>query len=87
MKEQAVTTLKNFIGGEWVTSRSATDQVYNPATSEVIARVPLSSKDEVNEAVEASKAAYRDWSTKPVPQRARILFAYQQLLVSHWDEL
>ncbi|SDW63337.1 hypothetical protein SAMN05421781_2484, partial [Marinococcus luteus] len=31
MQEQAVTTLKNFIGGEWVESRSATDKVYNPA--------------------------------------------------------
>ncbi|WP_079474128.1 CoA-acylating methylmalonate-semialdehyde dehydrogenase [Marinococcus halophilus] len=87
MKEQAVTTLKNFISGEWVESRSATDKVYNPATSEVIAHVPLSSKDEVDEAVKASQAAYRDWSQKPVPQRARILFAYQQLLIRHWDEL
>src|SRR5699024_219057 len=82
------TTVKNFIGGKWVTSTSEkVEPVYNPATGEVIAEVPLSTTGEVDEAVKVADAAFQDWRKKPVPQRARILFKYQQLLVDHWDEL
>src|SRR5699024_6658401 len=38
-------------------------------------------------AVKVADAAFQDWRKQPVPQRARILFKYQQLLVDHWDEL
>ncbi|OXM84042.1 CoA-acylating methylmalonate-semialdehyde dehydrogenase [Paenibacillus rigui] len=81
-------TLKNFIGGEWVESRSAqADPVYNPATEEILAYVPLSSREELNEAVSNAKETFQSWSRTPVPRRARILFKYQQLLVEHWEEL
>src|SRR5690606_15400236 len=61
--------------------------VYNPATGEVIARVPISSTEEVDEAARAAKAAFETWKRVAVPKRARILFRYHQLLVDHWDEL
>src|SRR5690625_2958481 len=80
--------LKNFIGGKWVETQSdKTEPVYNPATGEVIAEVPLSTTAELDEAVQVADKAFQDWRKKPVPQRARILFSYQQLLVEHWDEL
>lgn len=80
--------LKNYINGEWVESSSnSSEDVFNPATGEVIARVPISTKDEVNEAVHVAKEAFYMWKEVPVPRRARILFKYQQLLVEHWDEL
>jgi malonate-semialdehyde dehydrogenase (acetylating) / methylmalonate-semialdehyde dehydrogenase len=80
--------LQNFIGGEWVDALSAsTEPVYNPATEEVIAQVPISSKEDVNRAVEAATKAFASWSKTPVPRRARVLFKYQQLLVDHWEEL
>ncbi|MYL51456.1 CoA-acylating methylmalonate-semialdehyde dehydrogenase [Halobacillus litoralis] len=83
-----VKTLKNYIGGEWVEAKSdQTEEVYNPATGEVIARVPISSKEDVDYAVNVAKVAFEDWKEVPVPKRARILFKYQQLLVEHWDEL
>src|SRR5699024_1028247 len=81
-------TVKNFIGGKWVASTSKkVEPVYNPATGEVIAEVALSTTEEVDEAVKVADAAFQDWRKQPVPQRARILFKYQQLLVDHWDEL
>ncbi|HIV73570.1 MAG TPA: CoA-acylating methylmalonate-semialdehyde dehydrogenase [Candidatus Pseudogracilibacillus intestinigallinarum] len=81
-------TVKNFIGGKWVTSTSEKlEPVYNPATGEVIAEVPISTKEELNEAVAIANEAFETWRKVPVPQRARILFKYQQLLVEHWDEL
>ncbi|MEK3882634.1 CoA-acylating methylmalonate-semialdehyde dehydrogenase [Paenibacillus sp. PL2-23] len=83
-----VSTLNNLIGGQWVPSRSGrTEPVYNPATEEVLAYVPISSSEEVDEAVAAAKTAFRGWSRTPVPRRARVLFKYQQLLVEHWEEL
>ncbi|MCR8633302.1 CoA-acylating methylmalonate-semialdehyde dehydrogenase [Paenibacillus radicis (ex Xue et al. 2023)] len=83
-----IPTLRNFIGGEWVEAASAhTDAVPNPATGETIARVPHSSKEDVDRAVVAAKAAFQEWKLVPVPRRARILFKYQQLLVDHWQEL
>ncbi|TVY08463.1 CoA-acylating methylmalonate-semialdehyde dehydrogenase [Paenibacillus cremeus] len=81
-------TLRNYIGGEWVEATSGrTEAVPNPATGETLAIVPLSSKEDVNNAVAAAKAAFAQWKQVAVPRRARILFKYQQLLVEHWDEL
>ncbi|MGZ7445942.1 methylmalonate-semialdehyde dehydrogenase [Paenibacillus sp. TH7-28] len=83
-----VEILKNYINGEWV--ESATDRyedVYNPATNEVIARVPLSTKEEIDHAVEVAAEAFKSWQKVAVPRRARILFNYQQLLTRHKEEL
>ncbi|MFX3634201.1 MAG: CoA-acylating methylmalonate-semialdehyde dehydrogenase [Candidatus Pristimantibacillus sp.] len=80
--------IKNFIGGQWVESAStASEPVFNPATEEILGQVPLSSKAEVNDAVQAAKSAFPAWSRTAVPRRARVLFKYQQLLVDNWEEL
>ncbi|MFS0722995.1 CoA-acylating methylmalonate-semialdehyde dehydrogenase [Paenibacillus sp. 1P07SE] len=81
-------TIPNFIGGRWAASASqTTEPVYNPASGEVIAQVPLSSRADLDDAVVAAKAAFPGWSRTAVPRRARLLFRYQQLLVEHWEEL
>lgn len=83
-----VSTIANYIGGRWVASATdALEPVYNPATGEVIAQVPLSSRADLDAAVAAAKAAFPGWSRTAVPRRARILFRYQQLLVERWEEL
>lgn len=88
MVQTKVQELRNFIGGQWVASTEGNyDNVYNPATGEVIARVPISSRSELDAAAEAANQAYREWSRVPVPKRSKLLFAYRQLLVDHWNEL
>ncbi|MFS3930415.1 CoA-acylating methylmalonate-semialdehyde dehydrogenase [Priestia flexa] len=88
MTQTTVKTVKNYIGGEWIDSiTTLTETVYNPATGEVIAEVPLSTKEDVDRAVQAANEAFKGWSKTAVPKRARILFKYQQLLVDNWDEL
>jgi malonate-semialdehyde dehydrogenase (acetylating)/methylmalonate-semialdehyde dehydrogenase len=83
-----VQNLKNYIGGQWVESTSGkTEVVPNPATGETLAHVPLSSREDVDKAVEVAAEAFKTWSKTAVPRRARILFKYQQLLVENWDEL
>ncbi|SFE58404.1 malonate-semialdehyde dehydrogenase (acetylating) / methylmalonate-semialdehyde dehydrogenase [Paenibacillus catalpae] len=80
--------LKNWIGGQWVESAAnQNDPVYNPATEEILANVPLSTKEDVDLAVQTAAEAFKAWSRTPVPKRARILFKYQQLLVENWEEL
>ncbi|MEC1049021.1 aldehyde dehydrogenase family protein, partial [Bacillus safensis] len=88
MTKTDVQMLKNYIGGQWIEAEtSQTEEVYNPATGEIIAEVPLSTKKDVEHAVQAAQEAFATWSKTPVPRRARILFKYQQLLVDKWDEL
>lgn len=81
-------TLRNYIDGKWVEAKATrTEAVYNPATGEVIAHVPLSGAEDVEQAVKAAQVAFGTWKEVAIPRRARILFKYQQLLVEHWDEL
>ena len=88
MTTKVAKKLKNFIGGKWVEATSdKVEPVYNPATGEVIAEVPISSKEDLDQAVRVAAEAFETWKEVPVPKRARILFKYQQLLVDHWDEL
>lgn len=80
--------LKNYINGEWVASTSTEFlDVPNPATGEILAKVPISSTADFEKAVEVADKAFEDWSNTAVPRRARIMFKYQQLLVDHWEEL
>lgn len=81
-------TLSNFVNGQWVKSKTDRyEEVPNPATGEILAEVPISTTEDLEEAVAVAKEAFKTWKKTPVPQRARILFNYQQLLVKHWDEL
>jgi malonate-semialdehyde dehydrogenase (acetylating) / methylmalonate-semialdehyde dehydrogenase len=83
-----VVKLKNYINGEWVESKTIKyEDVYNPATKEVIAQVPLSTKEEIDHTIEVAAKTFEEWKRVPVPRRARILFNYQQLLIRHKEEL
>ncbi|KAA9016956.1 CoA-acylating methylmalonate-semialdehyde dehydrogenase [Niallia endozanthoxylica] len=83
-----VRKLKNFINGEWVESKTAQyEDVYNPATGELIAQVPLSTKEDVDHAVEVAAKAFEKWKNVPVQKRARIMFKFQQLLQENQEEL
>ena len=87
MTATTANVLKNFINGEWKEAKTEEYQsVPNPATGEELAQVPISTKEDVNDAVRVAKEAFQSWSRTPVPKRARILFKYQQLLVDNWDE-
>lgn len=80
--------VKNYINGMWTESASGREEeVFNPATGEVIAKVPLSSEAELGAAVTAAAEAFASWKKVAVPRRARYFFAYQQLLAAHSKEL
>ncbi|MBP2239842.1 malonate-semialdehyde dehydrogenase (acetylating)/methylmalonate-semialdehyde dehydrogenase [Cytobacillus eiseniae] len=80
--------LKNYINGKWVDAISKeTLDVPNPATGELIAKVPISSRDDVDQAVSAANEAFHTWKKTPVPKRARILYKYHYLLNENHEKL
>ena len=84
---KGVPLVKNFIDGEWVESKGEIRDVVNPAKYEVIAKVPISTKDEIDAAVEAAKAAFPDWRRTTPLARARCLFRLKELLEEHFEEV
>ncbi len=80
--------IANAIGDGLVPSSSPrVSPVFNPATGEQIAELPLSTVDEVNAAVAAAKAAAPEWGTTPPLKRARMIFKFKELLDRHAADL
>src|SRR6476659_21692 len=89
MSIAVVTDVKvpHYINGSWVESKSSEWQdVTNPATGEVLDRVPLADPSDVAAAIDAA-AAYPDWRRTPPEDRIQPLFKLKQLLEDHIDEL
>lgn len=75
------TTAKLFIGGKFVESQTKEwRDIVNPATQEVIGRVPFCTQGEVDAAVASAKEAFKTWKSTPIGARARIFLKYQQLI-------
>lgn len=80
--------IPNYINGEWRKAKGApTIEVINPATSQALALVPLSSADEVDLAAKAAAAAFPGWRQTPAQDRVQYLFKLKQLLEDHLDEI
>jgi malonate-semialdehyde dehydrogenase (acetylating)/methylmalonate-semialdehyde dehydrogenase len=80
--------LKNYIGGRWVESASqATIDVENPATGQVIVKVPAGSADDVEAAVKAAAAVADQWRNTPAVQRIQYLFRMKAALEANADEI
>lgn len=78
----------NFIGGEWFPGAGAGSmEVTNPATSESLASLPLAGREDVGKAVAAAAAAFPAWRRTPPQDRIQYLFAFKQLLETHYDEI
>ena len=79
--------IRNLIDGEWVESEGDLKDVVNPATGKTIARVPISTEDEINEAVAVAKEAYPEWRATPPLARARCMFRLKELLEENFEEV
>ncbi|TCS71697.1 methylmalonate-semialdehyde dehydrogenase [acylating] [Sulfuritortus calidifontis] len=83
-----VQTLKLWIAGKPVAAQSdRTAEVCNPATGEVIRRVPLAGKADIDAAVAAAKAAFPAWRDTTPLRRARLLTRFRELMEQHREEL
>jgi malonate-semialdehyde dehydrogenase (acetylating)/methylmalonate-semialdehyde dehydrogenase len=82
--------LSNYINNSWVKSKEAgSSDVINPATQEVLAKVPLGkgTAADVAKAVEAAAEAYKSWSQAPVMKRVQPLYKLKQLLEENAEDI
>ena len=81
-------TIRHRIGGEETSGASSrTSPVYDPATGEVQAEVLLAEPGDVDAAVAAAREAFAEWSQASLSRRAKIIFAFRELLNEHVEEL
>src|SRR5580692_3703368 len=82
-----ITKIPQFINGEWIESESSEWQdVVNPATTEVLGRVPIADAAEVTRAIDAAQAAFPEWRRTPAEDRIQPLFKLKMLLEEHIDD-
>lgn len=87
-ESKTITTVPLLINGEWVESSTTTwRDVVNPATQEVLARVPFATAEEVNQAVASAQRAFKTWRKTPIGARARIFLKLQQLIRENMTDL
>ena len=88
MTVSSVPTVKLLINGEFVESQTSEwREIINPATQQVLAKVPFATVDEVEAAIASAAEAFKTWRKTPIGARARIFLKYQQLIREHMPEL
>ena len=81
-------TIQNAIDGRKVTSTSRrVAPVFNPATGDPIAELPLATAAEVDAAVAAAKQAAIGWGTTPPLKRIKHMFRFKELLDRNADAI
>ncbi len=82
--------LNNYVNGSWVKSKEAnTSDIINPATQEVLGKVPhgKGTATDVAQAVQAAADAYKSWSQVPVMKRVQPLYKLKQLLEENAEDI
>src|SRR4030066_1896348 len=80
--------LQNYINGKWVNSTTESFRVVtNPATDEILAKVPVSSLEELDDAVLIAHKTFQDWRRVPVTTRIQYLFKLKGFLEANFVDL
>src|SRR5699024_10862324 len=78
--------LSNYIDGKWVDADNYR-KVVNPANGETVVEVPLSSPENVDNAVKAARRAQKDWALTPAPIRGEILYTVASMMNDRKERL
>ena len=82
--DTALQTVRLLIDGEWVESQSNEwHDIVNPATQQVLAKVPFATALEVDAAIAAAQRAFQTWKLTPIGARMRIMLKLQALIREH----
>ena len=82
-----MTTIGHFINGNVIDNNERSQDVFNPATGEATSKVALASKQTVEHAISAAKAAFPEWRNTPAIKRARVMFRFKDLLEKNADHI
>ena len=81
-------TAKLLINGSFIESETQQWQdIINPATQEVIGRVPFATVQEVDAAIQSAQAAFASWRQTPIQARMRIMLKLQDLIRANMKEI
>lgn len=84
----AAPTTKMFIDGKFVDSKTNEwIDLHDPATNQVVSRVPKCTKDEMQAALESNKKAFKSWSNTSILSRQQVMFKLQALIKENMGEL
>lgn len=88
LKDPSLLVELAYIDGQWVgADNAATLDVINPATGEVLARVPAIHGSETRRAIEAADRAWPAWRARPAAERAALLDRWYQAMIDNLDDL
>ncbi len=80
--------IKNYVGGKEISNKTGKHlDVVSPLDGSLLSRVPLSSMEDLDVAVEAAKKAFETWSKTPIKERVQVFFRYKTLLEKNMLEL
>ena len=81
-------TKQLYINGEWISSTGdEIADILNPATEDVIANVPVGTKDDVDKAVAAAKAAFPAWNATPIDERIALMEKFDEAINARKEEI
>ena len=78
-----------YVAGEWISADAAasTTEIANPATGELVARVPNLGAKETEAAIAAAEVAQKAWAKRTAKERSNILRRWFELLLENQDDL
>ncbi|KAL9102608.1 MAG: hypothetical protein Q9163_002252 [Psora crenata] len=81
-------TTHNFLGNKFVESQAtAWIDLHDPATNNLVTRVPQSTSDELKAAVASAQRAFPEWKATSLLHKQQIMFRFVALIRQHWDRL
>lgn len=88
MNFKKLNTEKLYINGKYLDSTTNKwIEVENPATGEIIGRVPKASEDEINQAVEAAYEAFKTFSKTSLEERISYIEKFKDWMIDHQNEI
>ncbi|KAI9728016.1 MAG: hypothetical protein M1828_005421 [Chrysothrix sp. TS-e1954] len=79
---------QNFRDNQFLPSKATQwIDLYDPATNNLVTRVPQSTDEELKAAVESSQKAFTSWKATSLLSRQQIMFKFVALIRQHWDRL
>ncbi len=87
-REGGVEEILNYVDGRWCAAASGQRVDHrDPATGEVIVRLPESGAEDVDAAAQAARRAFARWRLVPAPRRAEVFFRAAEILTRRKEEL
>lgn len=85
--QDSVAITSNFINGQLANGQIKHLNIISPVDGQLLSKIGLSSKQDLDKAVIAAKKAFPDWSQRTLKQRVQIFYNFRQLLIDNLEEL